>query len=187
MSFSCVRLLSEFKGWGGRGSDNVGLSLPTTDILRLQALDYPHGTAHRINPVFTVQKPGFFCHFFLFDLCLPHGPFLLSMFRNLFMFFHKREAHRIYPDPTNLIWLVSRFFHCSLSGQCFLMHLITLLLIIGSASNDKRCDAAAVFVCRLSRSSCPWCPSAGWTQFFPVLMSSSFRTSLSQYLSFFRC
>jgi len=186
MSFSCVRLLSEFKGWGGRGSDNVGLSLLTTDILRLQALDYPHGTAHRINPVFTVQKPGFFCHFFLFDLCLPHDPLLLSMFRSLFIFFHKREAHRIYPDPANLVCLLSRFFHCSFSGQWFVNHLVSLLSI-HSACINNRCGAAVVFVCCFSQSSCSGCPSVGWTQFFLVLMSSSFRTFLFCYLSFFRC
>jgi len=91
---------------------------------------------------------------------LPHDPLLLSMFRSLFMFFHKREAHRIYPDPANLICLLSRFFHCSLSGQWFVNHLVSLLNI-HSARINKRCGAAVVFVCCFSRSSCSGCPSVG--------------------------
>jgi hypothetical protein len=93
------------------------------------------------------------------------------MFCNLFIFFHKREASRIYPDPANLICLVSRFFHCSLSGQWFVNHLVSLPNI-RSTRNDKRCGAAVVFVCCFSRSSCPGCPSVGWIRFFPVLLLS---------------
>ena len=164
-------------GWmrvsGGRGSDNVWPSLSTTGIFQLQALDYPHGTAHGINPVISVQHHGFSCYFFLFDLRLSHGPLLLSIFRNLFMYFHKREASRIYPDPANLICLLPCFFHRSLSGQWFVNHLVSLLKI-QSARMNNRYGAVVVFVCCLSRSSYSGCPFVGWIQFFLVLLLSSF-------------
>jgi hypothetical protein len=44
----------------------------------------------------------------------------------LFVFFQKRVTHRIYPDPTNLICFVSRFFRNSISGQWVLFHFMFL-------------------------------------------------------------
>jgi len=48
------------------------------------------------------------------------------MDRDLFIFFQKRIAHRIYPDPTDLICLVSRFFHDFVSGQWVFFHYMFL-------------------------------------------------------------
>ena len=56
-----------------------------------------------------------------------HFLLILSMFRNLFIFLDKREAHWIHPDPANLVCLVSRFLHNLLSRQWVPVHLMFLL------------------------------------------------------------
>ena len=45
----------------------------------------------------------------------------------LFIIFRKRIAHRIYPDPANLVCLLLRFFHDLLSSQWVVLHFMSLL------------------------------------------------------------
>ena len=121
----------------------------------LQAL---HRSAHGVKPALACLLREFLL---VLGSRLLHDSFPPLKYFMVCSLLHEWVTGGIHPDPANLICLLSRFFHFLVSSQWIMIHFVSFFLITGSVRNDKRCGGGSLSPCRIFRSSCPRCLSAG--------------------------